>query len=95
MYLAKGQRTYADRNINSPEAGYLIPLVNFIPDVEALRGVGHATPPGELAAIVERHRATQPPRFDFVYTKSHGCPGLTLTDEVIASIQRDDPRPKN
>jgi hypothetical protein len=40
------------------------------------------------------HSATQPPRFDFVCTKSHGCPGLTLTDEVIASIQHDDPRPK-
>ena len=54
LYLGKGQRTYADRNINSPEAGYLIPLVNFIPDVEALRGVGHSTRPGELAPVVER-----------------------------------------
>ena len=54
LYLGKGQRTYADRNINSPEAGYLIPLVNFIPDVEALRGVGHSIRPGELAPVVER-----------------------------------------
>lgn len=54
LYLGKGQHTYADRNINSPEAGYLIPLVNFIPDVEALRGVGHSTGPGELAPVIER-----------------------------------------
>jgi hypothetical protein len=34
-----------------------------------------------------------PPRFDFVCTKSHGCPGLTLPDSVIATLQHDDPRP--
>ena len=54
MYLARGQRPYATRNINSPEAGYLIPLVNFLPDVDALRGVGQNTQPGELAACVQR-----------------------------------------
>jgi hypothetical protein len=54
MYLGMGQRPYAEQNINSPEAGYLIPLVNFVPDVEALRGVGHTTRPGELPACVER-----------------------------------------
>ena len=54
MYLARGQRPYATRNINSPEAGYLIPLVNFIPDVEAMRGVGHNTRPGDLPECVER-----------------------------------------
>jgi hypothetical protein len=54
MYLAMGQRPYATRNINSPEAGYLIPLVNFVPDVDALRGVGHHTRSGELPACVER-----------------------------------------
>ena len=34
------------------------------------------------------------PQFDFVCTKSHGCAGLTLSDVVIASLQRGDPRPK-
>jgi predicted GNAT family N-acyltransferase len=29
LYLGQGRRTYADKNINSPEAGYLIPLVAF------------------------------------------------------------------
>ena len=39
MYLAMGQRPYADRNINSADAGYLIPLVSFVPDVDSLRGM--------------------------------------------------------
>ena len=54
LYLGMGQRTYATHNINSPEAGYLIPLVNFVPDIDALRGVGEATPPDALPACVER-----------------------------------------
>lgn len=54
MYLKMGQRTYAARNINSPEAGYLIPLVAFIPDVDALRGLGMNTPTGALAQCVQR-----------------------------------------
>jgi hypothetical protein len=39
MYLAF-QRPYADRNINTPEAGYLIPLVAFPDGPEALVGLG-------------------------------------------------------
>ena len=34
------QRPYGTRNINSPDAGYLIPLVQFRPDEESLRGLG-------------------------------------------------------
>ena len=52
LFLRMGQRTYAPHNINSPAAGYLIPLVSFIPDVDALRGIGPATPPGELPACI-------------------------------------------
>jgi hypothetical protein len=52
LYLRMGQRTYAPRNINSPSAGYLIPLVSFVPDADALRGVGSGTAPGELPACV-------------------------------------------
>ena len=54
MYLKMGQRPYAAHNINSPSAGYLVPLVAFIPDVEALRGVGPTTPPGEFPACIQR-----------------------------------------
>jgi hypothetical protein len=53
LYLKMGQRAYAEHNINSPTAGYLIPLVAFIPDVDALRGVGAETAPGELPRCVE------------------------------------------
>jgi hypothetical protein len=52
MYLKMGQRTYAANNINSPSAGYLIPLVAFVPDVDALRGVGIDTGPAELPRCV-------------------------------------------
>lgn len=46
LYMSMGQMPYADRNINSVEAGYLIPLVSFVPDGDALRGVGtHAVDP--------------------------------------------------
>lgn len=36
-YLSLGQRTYSATNVNSAEAGYLIPLVFVIEDVEYLR----------------------------------------------------------
>jgi GNAT superfamily N-acetyltransferase len=54
MNLVRGQRPYATRNINSAEAGYLIPLVEFRPDADGLRGVGHFTSPGEFAPCIER-----------------------------------------
>jgi hypothetical protein len=53
LYLKMGQRTYAARNINSPAAGYLIPLVAFVPDADALRGVGATTAPDRLPACIE------------------------------------------
>jgi hypothetical protein len=39
------------------------------------------------------HRAAAS-RFDFVCEKNHGCAPLGITDALIASIQRGDPRPK-
>lgn len=54
LYLTVGQRPYASRNINSDEAGYLIPLVSFVPDVEALRGTARAGTPDGLPRCVER-----------------------------------------
>ncbi|HVN84355.1 MAG TPA: cyclic nucleotide-binding domain-containing protein [Candidatus Binatia bacterium] len=39
LYLGLGQRTYSKQNVNSPEAGYLIPIV-FVPeDVAYLRRI--------------------------------------------------------
>ena len=54
LYLKMGCRPYAEHNINSPSAGYLIPIVSFVPDVEALRGVGSATTAADLPGCVER-----------------------------------------
>ncbi|MCH7790627.1 MAG: GNAT family N-acetyltransferase, partial [Acidobacteria bacterium] len=42
LYISLEQTPYAKHNINSKEAGYLIPLVGFLPNAEALRGVGTA-----------------------------------------------------
>jgi hypothetical protein len=56
LYLGMGQRTYADRNINSAEAGYLIPIVGFPAGVDALRGVVGTDPdrlPPCIAPILE------------------------------------------
>lgn len=43
LYLGQGCRPYAKRNINSPEAGYLIPIVTVVEDVEYLRRIGSPT----------------------------------------------------
>lgn len=40
MYLGQGCRTFAKKNINSAEAGYLIPIVTVVEDVEYLRRIG-------------------------------------------------------
>lgn len=66
MYQAIGIVPYASRNINSPEAGYLIPTVTFIPDADALRGAGpqghspDGTPvlPPPVLAVVEGRTTT-------------------------------------
>jgi hypothetical protein len=47
LYMGRGARPYAKRNINSPEAGYLIPIVNVIEDVAYLRRIG--SPVAEIA----------------------------------------------
>jgi hypothetical protein len=40
LYLGRGARPYARRNINSPEAGYLIPIVTVVEDIGYLRRIG-------------------------------------------------------
>lgn len=53
LYLKMGQQPYASKNVNSPSAGYLIPLIAFVPGPEALHGVGPTTAPGELPACIK------------------------------------------
>jgi hypothetical protein len=52
LYLGQGRRTYASRNINTTEAGYLIPLVAFPEGPDALLGVGAAPAEDALAPCV-------------------------------------------
>jgi hypothetical protein len=54
MYMALGQRPYTTKNINSPEAGYLIPIMSCFPDAAALKGVGHRTHPNRVPECVAR-----------------------------------------
>lgn len=49
-FYARFQRTYGTRNINSPEAGFLVPLVSFPQGAEALREPG---PDGELPRCIQ------------------------------------------
>jgi len=43
LYVGQGSRTYSKKNINSPEAGYLIPIVSVVEDIEYLRRIGSPT----------------------------------------------------
>jgi hypothetical protein len=54
LYLGQGRRTYATKNINTPEAGYLIPMVAFPQGPDALRGVGDGVGAEDTAASVEQ-----------------------------------------
>lgn len=39
-YVGQGSRTFSSKNINSTDAGYLIPIVNVVEDVDYLRQIG-------------------------------------------------------
>jgi CRP-like cAMP-binding protein len=52
LYLGQGRRTYATKNINSPEAGYLIPLVAFPQGTDALLQDTTGTLPGSVAQVL-------------------------------------------
>ena len=54
LYLGQGRRTYSIKNINTPEAGYLIPLVAFPQGPEALRGAGAHTAADAMPQCVEQ-----------------------------------------
>lgn len=40
LYVGRGSRTFSQKNINSSESGYLIPIVNVVEDVAYLRRIG-------------------------------------------------------
>ncbi|HEU5302625.1 MAG TPA: cyclic nucleotide-binding domain-containing protein [Acidimicrobiia bacterium] len=53
LYLGQGRRTYATRNINSPEAGYLIPLVVFPLGTDVLVGLDDRAPDAAPDCVAE------------------------------------------
>ena len=40
LYIGRGSRTFSKHNVNSSEAGFLIPIVTVVEDVEYLRRIG-------------------------------------------------------
>ncbi len=42
-YVGQGMRTFSSKNINSAEAGFLIPIVRVVEDIEYLRRIGSPT----------------------------------------------------
>jgi hypothetical protein len=52
LYLGQGRRTYAKKNINSPEAGYLIPLVVFPQGTDVLADGPGGTLPDCVAQVL-------------------------------------------
>lgn len=54
LYIGRGRRTYSPTNINTPEAGYLIPIVGFPQGHEALRGIGARTAADRMPECVEQ-----------------------------------------
>ena len=52
LYLGQGRRTYAEKNINSPEAGYLIPLIVFPQGTDVLADRADGTLPDCVAQVL-------------------------------------------
>ncbi len=40
LYMGQGCRTYSKQNVNTADAGYLIPIVSVVEDIEYLRRIG-------------------------------------------------------
>lgn len=51
LYVSMGSRPYAEHNINSEEAGYLIPLLTVAGDAQDLVGLGGACTPDGRPAV--------------------------------------------
>jgi predicted GNAT family N-acyltransferase len=52
LYLGQGRRTYAEKNINSPEAGYLIPLIVFPQGTDVLADRADGTLPDCVTQVL-------------------------------------------
>jgi len=78
LYTGNGARTFAEKNINSPESGYLIPIVTVAEDIEYLRRIG--SPEAETATDFGDD-ARIPECVDRLITKS----GSVMSQRLVAS----------
>jgi hypothetical protein len=88
LYLGQGNRTYSDHNINSQEAGYLIPIVMVTEDLAYLRSINapslesvedlgdDARVPECVDRLITGHGAVTSPRLtssEAYWNKVHGA----------------------
>ena len=86
LYLGRGARPFAERNINSPEAGYLIPIVTVVEDIEYLRRIGS---PVAATAIDYGADARIPSCIDRLVMQSHVMSQrLTVPDAYWGEVHR-------
>jgi hypothetical protein len=78
LYIGNGARTFAEKNINSTESGYLIPIVSVLEDIEYLRRIG--SPEAEFAEDFGDD-ARIPDCVDRLITRS----GSVVSQRVVAS----------
>jgi len=99
LYLGQGNRTYSDRNINSPEAGYLIPIVMVTEDIAYLRSINatslefveelgdDARVPECVDRLISGHGAVTSPRLtssEAYWNKVHGALSELADNRITA-----------
>jgi hypothetical protein len=78
LYVSQGMRTFSKKNVNSAEAGYLIPIVSVVEDVEYLRRIGS---PNAATAKDFGDDARIPECVDWLITKG----GNVMSQKLIES----------
>jgi hypothetical protein len=78
LYVSQGMRTFSKRNVNSAEAGYLIPIVSVVEDIEYLRRIGS---PNAESSIDYGADARIPECVDRLITKG----GNVMSQRLITS----------
>ena len=98
LYMSVGQLPYASKNINSDEAGYLIPLVAFMPNVEAMRGLGNSTqepdgspgmPPSVSEVLSGAGAVTSTANSDLHEFATSVRAGLVQVDDTVVGVFDD------
>ena len=85
-YLGQGCRTFARKNINSADAGYLIPIVTVVEDIEYLRRIGSA----EAETALDRGRDARIPKCVEWLVDSGGVTSQRLTPSAAYTREVQD-----